>query len=1052
MMMYTQTVVVVTACLIMGAAGAKDLSWCFERDGDAEGWSQASPCAKLSIADGKARLSGPRPLLRLSSEVPYFDSADFNFLIIRAETLVKDTSKPANLTIWYKGASAADFAGLRIPIPPSALNNGYQRLTVDMKGPKLLEPAQVLAEVFHGAHGWGKDRVIYFDIDMNDRFEEGNNTSGVNADNIIGQNIDYVSFASEPGFEPDQAQAKKAGQTEAVISAELTSAIIARNGCVRESGPAAGLPDATSENYNTPHAIRFEGRHNRTYVVYGDVHSNPFITFFDHQGKRWAVPQQVGTSATQNDSHSNPALAISKDGFLYVVYGAHNAEQNIRRSVRQEDISEWGPVQVVSPKATYANMYFLGDTLYLFHRDTQSGKPLWGFRTSNDGGATWSELQPVFDQFPDGYIAYPNMYIEQRASGPVMHVFSLIFGHNRWYNMYYAVSRDLGKTWETASGKPIPHPIQYEQGELVFEGNVHGWQNEIVVDPAGRPGLLFVTGGPGIVDNNAAMFAYWTGNAWQASKICDADARYCHGTCLARGEGKFQVYFPRGSWRGGEIGQWETADGGATWAQTRDITQNSPAPNNFIDPVVNGTPEVELIWCAGTKSPGTIHAWGEEGVPGAAASAAAAAAQTTPDGWETGQFRIQARPVFAQNATGGPSGKGSLTIAADGSAGLDGFYRKAFPVTGDKYFGFRALRKPQGLAAPGQQTLVEIVWRNEKNQPVKGWVPEAKPATFELGAPGPAYPDYPQDGATDKNGWTEVTGVYRVPLGATQAVVTLELKWPDPYGSAEWSDVSFVEVPAPAERKVRLAACHLDVDSNKTPQQNREAFGRLVEEAARQKADLVATMELLTLGAGGFEAAAETVPGPSTAYFGQLAKKHNLYIAVGLLERDNHLLYNTAVLLGPDGAIVGSYRKVCLTRAEVTWGICGGNDFPVFNTRFGKVGMMLCYDAYFPEVARNLAAQGADVVAFLVQGADPAVVTARAVENQVYIVTGTRSAAPGWLKCGVMGRRGEWLVESGKMGEVVVAEVDLNQQTKWWCDGDMKARMPKERPSCLPRP
>ena len=73
---------------------------------------------------------------------------------------------------------------------------------------------------------------------------------------------------------------------------------------------------------------------------------------------------------------------------------------------------------------------------------------------------------------------------------------------------------------------------------------------------------------------------------------------------------------------------------------------------------------------------------------------------------------------------------------------------------------------------------------------------------------------------------------------------------------------------------------------------------------------------------------AEPIPGPSTEYFGRLAKQHNLYIVAGLLERDGHLVYNVAVLIGPDGKVVGKYRKVCLPRGEIEGGIAPGSRLP----------------------------------------------------------------------------------------------------------------------------
>src|SRR5262249_785279 len=152
---------------------------------------------------------------------------------------------------------------------------------------------------------------------------------------------------------------------------------------------------------------------------------------------------------------------------------------------------------------------------------------------------------------------------------------------------------------------------------------------------------------------------------------------------------------------------------------------------------------------------------------------------------------------------------------------------------------------------------------------------------------------------------------------ATRAVVELHLLWA-PRGRIEWSDVSLTETKPPAGRKTRLAAVHFR-PSGKSPQANCKEFAPLIAEAARQKPDLVVLGEALTyFGTGkSFAECAEAVPGPSTDYFGELAKKHDLYIVAGLLERDRHLVYNVAVLLGPDGKVAGKYRKVSLPRGEI---------------------------------------------------------------------------------------------------------------------------------------
>ena len=419
-----------------------------------------------------------------------------------------------------------------------------------------------------------------------------------------------------------------------------------------------------------------------------------------------------------------------------------------------------------------------------------------------------------------------------------------------------------------------------------------------------------------------------------------------------------------------------------------------------------------------------------------AVAAVAGAATVAPDGWTTGAPRQEISPRFEYDARGGPDGAGALVIAADGRAGLDGYWRREYPVTGGRWYRFRALRRMENTPYPRRSGLAEVVWLEESGR---------RAPTDSVGS---SQPDFPADGAADARGWTDLSGAFRAPRTATRAAVYLHLRWA-PGARAAWGAVSFAETQAPAPRIVRLATVHFKPRGGKNPDDNRRMFAPLIADAARQRADLVCLGESLTMVGNGWSYvdAAEPIPGPSTRYFGELAKQHNLYIVAGLLERDGHLVYNTAALLAPDGSLAGKYRKVVLPGGEVDAGIVPGDSYPVFETRFGKLGIMICYDVFFPEVSRQLAMRGAEVIAMPIWGGNATLASARAIDNQVYLVTSTyMDPADEWMRSGIFDHYGRLVASAGTQGTVAVAEVDLARPARWRWLGDFQPRIPRDRP------
>lgn len=142
---------------------------------------------------------------------------------------------------------------------------------------------------------------------------------------------------------------------------------------------------------------------------------------------------------------------------------------------------------------------------------------------------------------------------------------------------------------------------------------------------------------------------------------------------------------------------------------------------------------------------------------------------------------------------------------------------------------------------------------------------------------------------------------------------------------------------------------------------------QLLEKAAAQGAQLVVLPELCNTGyvfASKAEAMelAEAIPdGPTTRAWIEAAARLGLHIVAGIAERDGDILYNSAVVIGPQG-LMGTFRKNHLWNAENLFFAPGNSGFPVFETALGRIAVAICYDIWFPEVFRKAVQQDADIL------------------------------------------------------------------------------------------
>ncbi len=170
--------------------------------------------------------------------------------------------------------------------------------------------------------------------------------------------------------------------------------------------------------------------------------------------------------------------------------------------------------------------------------------------------------------------------------------------------------------------------------------------------------------------------------------------------------------------------------------------------------------------------------------------------------------------------------------------------------------------------------------------------------------------------------------------------------------------------------------------------------------ATQQKVDLILFPELVTSGyelGVKFTQAAQVIPGPTVNLISQRAQELGVHIGFGMVakERVESILYNAAVLVGPDGELIGEYYKTHL-KGEERMAFREGYKLPVFETEFGVVGLMLGWDLAFPEVARSLVLDGAEMLCVLANWEKDAIdewktlVKARAYENACFVAAANR--------------------------------------------------------------
>jgi predicted amidohydrolase len=391
-------------------------------------------------------------------------------------------------------------------------------------------------------------------------------------------------------------------------------------------------------------------------------------------------------------------------------------------------------------------------------------------------------------------------------------------------------------------------------------------------------------------------------------------------------------------------------------------------------------------------------------------------------GWNEWAPRAEIAPETFLDTVRYRSAPNSLAIHGAGNpAAFGGWECLVRGVRPGRWYRFAAWYRATGLTYEPVQVVAKLKW-------VDG---EGKAAGF---------PDFPFE-VMPEGGWTRLS--LDAPAPAKASGVKLQLLLANaPEATVWWDDISLDEIAAPPRRLVTVATVKFQPRETGTPAEAVRKYIEVIDRTIRGKTDLILLGETITWAGvrGSFAGAAEPVPGPTTDRLAEVARRRKTYLAAGLVEREGTALYNTAVLIDRAGRVAGKYRKVNLPFVEAEGGLTPGNGYPVFQTDFGKVGMMICWDSAFADPARSLALQGAELILAPIWTGNQMLIRARALESRVFLITSGYGYDPSLI----LDPDGRQQAAAAEDGTAAVATIDLNRRYDQPGLGNVRQRIMRE--------
>ncbi len=287
----------------------------------------------------------------------------------------------------------------------------------------------------------------------------------------------------------------------------------------------------------------------------------------------------------------------------------------------------------------------------------------------------------------------------------------------------------------------------------------------------------------------------------------------------------------------------------------------------------------------------------------------------------------------------------------------------------------------------------------------------------------------------DENGLLYFCSQYDLPDDIATVKLRLFLKWRQ--GQITFRNITVEPCEPAGVRPVKIITTRLESRAGETYRERLSRIDHLLTRIEQQvkNPDLVLLTEVVdSLGLTPPPQIYPAGTGPAAQMLSGHARKLHCYIAAGLYEQDNGVIYNSAQIWDRNGQLVGKYRKVHLTLTESARGIMPGDQYPVFQLDKMRVGIAICWDNWFPETARELRLNGAEIMLVPIAGDGipghrDHVWAARAAENGLFAVFAVSHCSEDGLGASrIIDPFGVTLAEATGDDDFAEAVIDLNRR------------------------